>query len=468
MVETGVLLFFALMLVGSVATGLPLALPLAAGAVLFANYGIQRGISLGRLARAALRGLRHTAPVLVLFVLIGMLTATWRAAGAIPLITCWSTRVVGPATIVPLAFVACAAMSFLTGSAFGAGATTGVVCVTVGTAMGADAAVLGGAVLSGCFFGDRCSPMSSSAALVASVTGTRVSENLGRMARFAALPALAALCAYAAAGLAGAASGAAADPTTALSRAFALSPVALAPVAVVLALCLAGVSVRSTMLASLAVGLALCVGLQGMDPAELPAMLLLGYRAADPAVAALANGGGVLSMGEVALVVGIASTYSGLFDETGLLDALRRRIERVALRTTPFVGVLLTGALTTAIVCDQVVATMLTSQLCDRCEGAGKALALDLENSTILMPALVPWSSSAVGILAFVGAPSTSVLFAFYAALVPAWTLALSFWERRHPAFVDGRPARALGLDECDDVRRADPAKGRAIRRLAA
>ena len=41
--------------------------------------------------------------------------------------------------------------------------------------------LVGGAVLSGIFFGDRCSPMSSSASLVASLTETKLYDNIRRM-----------------------------------------------------------------------------------------------------------------------------------------------------------------------------------------------------------------------------------------------------------------------------------------------
>jgi NhaC family Na+:H+ antiporter len=101
---------------------------------------------------------------------------------------------------------------------------------------------------------------------------------------------------------------------------------------------------------------------------------------------------------------------------------------------------------------------MLVRQLCDGCEGADAALALDMESSVALIPALIPWSTSCVGIMAFTGMPLASVLYAFLPMLVPAWILVLSLWVHRHPSFVDGPAARVLGLTVEDDLRRLNVA----------
>jgi NhaC family Na+:H+ antiporter len=159
-------------------------------------------------------------------------------------------------------------------------------------------------------------------------------------------------------------------------------------------------------------------------------------------------------MAELSVIVAVASTYAGLFEGTGLLAGLESTVTSLARHTTPFVGVLATSVFTTAIACDQVLAIMLVRQLCDGCERASSALALDMESSVTLIPALIPWSTSCVGIVAFTGMPMASVCCAFLPMLVPAWTLAISLWQHEHPAFVDGPTAKAMGLTVEDDVRR--------------
>ena len=75
-------------------------------------------------------------------------------------------------------FLLCCVISALTGTAFGTAATMGVICTTMAGSMGIPILYSGGAVLAGSFFGDRCSPMSTSALLVSTVTKTDLYRNI--------------------------------------------------------------------------------------------------------------------------------------------------------------------------------------------------------------------------------------------------------------------------------------------------
>ena len=454
MLETAALLLFVAMLVAGIVLQLPLVALLIVGWFIFFDYGLVRGFGMGELARMSLAGLRSVGSVLLLFALIGSLTAAWRASGTIPAITCWSAQLVGPRSVVPAAFVLTAAMSMLVGSSFAASATVGVICMVIGNALGANPALLGGAIISGAFFGDRCSPMSSSAALVAEITHTNVFHNVGRMLRSAAVPTLLALGLYLLFGAVSGPQGHVPDFARDFAKSFVLAPYVALPTLVILVLSVAKVDVRVTMLVSLLSALALCVGVQGVKLAELPQILVWGFHTSNEHIAHMVDGGGIMSMAEVALIVAVASTYSGIFEGTSLLMGLRGQVLELSRRTTPFVGVLLTSLATTFVACDQVVAIMLTHQLCDGVEHGGEGLALDLENSAVVVPALVPWSTSCVGIVAFVGMPTPSIACAFLPLFIPAWTLATSLWMQRHAEFVDTPAARLQGYTAEDDARR--------------
>ena len=441
MLETVTLATFVVTLLTGIVLDLPLLAVLLVGWLLFFDYGLLRGHDMGSLVRMSLAGVSDVTSVLLLFALIGALTASWRAAGTLPAIICWSAHMVTPASLVPATFLLCCMMSMLTGSSFATAATIGVICMTIATSMGANQLLVGGAIISGSFYGDQCSPMSSSASLVAHLTGTNLFSNVTRMVRVGVVPFVASCLLYTVLGWrASAGAGVPAEMTTSVVeafRSFDLSPVVLVPVVVVFVLCLLRVNVRVTMLASLASAVVICLTVQHMDALELVRSLILGYRAADPAIARLANGGGVSSMADIAAIEGLGRSVSAL-----------------ARRTTPFVGVLATSIATAAIACDQVVAIMLVRQLCDQCEGTGSALALDIESSVTLVPALIPWSTSCVGIVAFTGMPLASTMCAFLPMLVPAWTLAISLWQHAHPTFVDTPAALCMGLTEEDDLRR--------------
>ena len=63
---------------------------LGAGLGLFLLYGRRKGFPWAELVRMALDGVKTVKNILITFLLIGVLTALWRAAGTIPVIVCWA------------------------------------------------------------------------------------------------------------------------------------------------------------------------------------------------------------------------------------------------------------------------------------------------------------------------------------------------------------------------------------------
>ena len=131
------------------------------GYVIFALYAIRKGFSLPEVLGMSAQGVRAAKNILTTFVLIGILTSLWRAGGTIPAIVCYSVRVMEPRLFLVCSFLLNCLVSFLTGTAFGSAATMGAVCMTMAAALGADPLMTGGAILSGVYFGDRWSPVST-------------------------------------------------------------------------------------------------------------------------------------------------------------------------------------------------------------------------------------------------------------------------------------------------------------------
>ncbi len=453
MVESAVLIGFTIILIGGMIFKLPLYIPLFFGFLLFFSYGLSRGISARDLFKFSAKGFKTIGGILVLFVLIGCLTASWRAAGTIPYITSLSSKVVSPSTIFAITFLIASAMGMVTGSAFATSATVGVICMTIGRAMGADPALMGGAVLSGAFFGDRTSPVSGSSNLVASLTKTDLFDNFNRMVRTALVPYLVCLVVFYLFGM-NISSVADIDFTTPFMDDFVLNWYLIIPILIIIVLSLFRINVQISMLISLLSALVLCVFVQHVPLSSLPDLLFFGFKINNPKIAPMINGGGILSMTHIMLIIFIASTYAGLFEGTGLLNGLHTAIIKLSRRTTAYTGVLLTALVTTGISCDQTLSIMLTNQLCDNVEAHGKALALDLLNSSSLTAALMPWTTSCMGCLAFMSAPWMSSAFALFPMLMPAWFILLSWYEKKHPEFVESKKGKLLGFEQRDDVRR--------------
>ncbi|MEI3119459.1 Na+/H+ antiporter NhaC family protein [Clostridium phoceensis] len=401
------------------------------GYVIFALYAIRKGFSLPEVLGMSAQGVRAAKNILTTFVLIGILTSLWRAGGTIPAIVCYSVRVMEPRLFLVCSFLLNCLVSFLTGTAFGSAATMGAVCMTMAAALGADPLMTGGAILSGVYFGDRCSPVSTSALLVADLTGTDLFGNIRQMLRTSLVPFALAAGLYLLFGLSSPAAGQAADIAPLFALEFRLGPLPLIPAALILVLSALRVRVKAAMLASIAAAAVLCLAYQGAAPLTLLKDAVLGFSAQSPELATMIDGGGIVSMLQVGAIVCLSSSYSGIFQRTGLLEPIRRRIEAWGAVLSPYAAVLVTSVLASAIACNQTLSIMLTHQLCGGLEKSREKLAIYLENSAVVVAPLIPWSIAGGVPLASAGAPAASLLTAFFLFLLPLWQLVTAGRGRR-------------------------------------
>ncbi|MBR4869763.1 MAG: sodium:proton antiporter, partial [Oscillospiraceae bacterium] len=363
MLETVVLLLFTAALLCCIIWNIPVLWALIFGLALFSAYALWKKHSLSDLWDMILSGVKTVRHILITFLLIGMITAAWRASGTIPFIVYHCARFFTPRTMVLMTFLLCCGVSTLTGTAFGTAATVGVICGAVATSMGISPALWGGAVLAGAYFGDRCSPMSTSALLVSALTKTDIYRNVRAMLRSAAVPFVLSCVVYFLLG-----SGAVGEKGTEVCEIFAdhfvFSPWLLLPAAVIVAFSLFKIPVKITMSVSILAAAVLAAAVQGVSFGALCKMLLLGFEARDAALAALLNGGGILSMKNGFFIVCLSSTYAGIFQGTGLPEGIGRSVSALSRKITPYGSVLFTATVTSLVSCNQTLATMLTHQLC--------------------------------------------------------------------------------------------------------
>lgn len=132
----------------------------------------------------------------------------------------------------------------------------------------------------------------------------------------------------------------------------------------------------ATMGVSIALAALVCAAARRMSAGQIASVCVLGFTPADPIVAELMSGGGVVSMVNVSLVVCLSSSFSGLFDGTGLLDGVRGLVEGLARRVSPYAAVLAVSVPASMVACNQTLGIMLTSQLCGHAE-AGTRFGFD-------------------------------------------------------------------------------------------
>ena len=416
---------FCALLIICIITGKSILYALLAGLIIFGLYGKKQGYSWRQISRMALQGVWKVKNILLTFILIGMLTALWRQAGTIPAIICYTVHLIKPSTFLLMTFLLNCLISVLTGTALGTAATIGVVCATMASALGIPSWMTGGAILSGVYFGDRCSPVSTSALLVAELTETGIYTNIKNMIKRALAPFTITCILYLTVSIQLHGKTEMPDLGHAFGSEFRLSWIALLPAAVILLLSVVQAGVKIAMIASIVTAIPVCIGLQNMAFTELPELLLNGFHSTDVTVAAMLNGGGITSMLKVGAIVCISSSYSGIFQATGILNGFQKMVCLLADRTKPYFAVLVTSILTSVMACNQTLEIMLTDQLCSRTEPDKLRFANNLEDSAVLIAPLVPWSIACVVPLTAAGAPGYSVLFAVFLYLLPSCDLVL-------------------------------------------
>ena len=165
-------LVFIITLIVTLTFGWSMAIALFVGLVVFVLTGLHRKFSFKDLMKMVYLGGKTSFVVLRILVLIGLLTALWRSSGTISFFVYYGISMITPSLFIVITFLITLILSFALGTSFGIAGTAGVLLMVLAQSGGVSEAVTAGAIMSGAYFGDRCSPASSSASLVAAVTFT--------------------------------------------------------------------------------------------------------------------------------------------------------------------------------------------------------------------------------------------------------------------------------------------------------
>ena len=423
MLELSVLFIFILGLVLCLGTGHSIIYALVFGILLFSFYARIKGFSLKEIAKMLLKGPKKVKNILMVFVCIGCLTAVWRICGTIPYIVYYSAGLIQPGIFIFCAFALCSLLSYLTGSSFATAGTVGTICIMLGNASGIPQIPLGGAIMSGIYWGDRCSPMSSSALLVAEVTETNIYDNIKTMFKTGLVPLIIScvlylLLRYDSTELAQS------NSLEVFKNSFKLHWVCLIPALITLILCSFKIDVKKTMLISVASGILTSLLLQKLSLAYILKALLFGFHPENnPELSALLEGGGIFSMVNVACIVCLSACFSGIFEETGLLSGIDNMLVKLSRVITIEGTYLLTAIVTCMIACNQSLATILTNDLSRGYQPDNKKRAAWMENTVIVIAPLIPWNIAGAVPIAILGVPDSSLFFAWYLYLLPALLL---------------------------------------------
>ena len=388
-------LFLAAM-VTCVITGVDLVVALVWGIALFSLIGLRRGHTLRELWAMMWREGRKLVGVLGIFMFIGAITALWRSCGTIAFFIYHGVQIITPSLFVLVAFLLTCLLSYALGTSFGVVGTAGIILMALARSGGVDVMVTAGAVMSGAYFGDRCSPASSSASLVAAVTETKLYDNLRNMHKTGTLPLLLSIGVYAFLSVRHPIQSVDHGLLEALTEYYDISLWTLAPAVLMLVLPLVRLPIRETLVVSSLTAFAVSVFVQDMGVWETLYAAVLGYTPHSEALASVLSGGGVVSMLLASVSVMATGLFAGLLSGIGVLDGIRVQVGKLAEKWGLYGVTTLVSLAAGMIFCNQSIMVMMSQPLVAETyekKGASRErLAIDMENSAIILAAVIPWN----------------------------------------------------------------------------
>lgn len=142
------------------------------GGAIATMVGMLNKVPYERILSKVTKNIRDTSGAIFILLLVGSLSGTWLLSGIIPTMIYYGLQILHPSIFLPACVIICAVISIATGSSWTTSATVGIALVGIGNTMGIPLGMIGGAVISGAYFGDKMSPLSDTTNLAPAMAGT--------------------------------------------------------------------------------------------------------------------------------------------------------------------------------------------------------------------------------------------------------------------------------------------------------
>lgn len=139
------------------------------------------GTSWEELHGGIVKSIGSAMSAILILLLIGSLAGTWLLSGIVPAMIYYGLQILNPTIFLLAACIVSAIVSLATGSSWSTVATLGVALLGIGRALGLPDGVIGGAIISGAYFGDKMSPLSDTTNLAPAMAGTDIFTHIRYM-----------------------------------------------------------------------------------------------------------------------------------------------------------------------------------------------------------------------------------------------------------------------------------------------
>lgn len=414
-----------ILLIYSIYRDMFIGIPLTICFFIFCFIAYKRGYSFKEIMKMSYKGGKKSFIVSEVLILIGMITASWMASGTVQGMVYYGIEFMNPRYFVVYAFMICTVISFILGTAFGTVGTVGLSLMVMAKSGGLNSNIAAGAIVAGAYFGDRCSPMSSSAHLIANLTETDLYENIKNMFKTAIIPYGISLFIYIFISTEYPLNFTQNKINEEIIKNFNISFLVLLPAILILALSVFKVNVKISMSLSIVLAFFISCFYQGIKIQDFMKYLFFGYSIPKEIfLSSIIKGGGVISMLKAIFMTFVSCSLAGLLDSAGFLKGIHSLFDGVNSRCRLFIATAIISVLTAAFGGNQSIAIVLTIQIMkdfyDKMEIDKYQFAVNIENTAVVLSPMVPWNISGVIPAMTLGVSSLKYLpYAFYIYFIP-------------------------------------------------
>lgn len=393
------------------------------------------GYSWNSILKGMEKGISLAMGAMLILMVVGTMIGTWILGGVVPAMIYYGLQILSPGFFLVAAMLICSVISLGTGSSWSTAGTVGVALIAIGKGLGIPIGMVGGAIVSGAYFGDKMSPLSDTTNLAPAVAGTDVFTHVRHMLYTTGPSYLISLVLF---GILGTRFGAGHLDTEkidiimkTLKSHFAISPWLLLPPVLVIVMVVRKVPPLPALFVGTILGGLAAIFFQSKGGADVFAAAHSGYisQTGTAMVDELLNRGGLLSMmSTVALIVG-ALSFGGVMERSGMLGNIAGALIRRVKSTGSLVAVTIFSCISmNTIAADQYMAIVIPGRMYKKAfEKLGlhpKNLSRCLEDSATLSSPLIPWNSCGAFMFATLGVnPLVYLPFAFLNLINPLISL---------------------------------------------
>ncbi|KHD37507.1 sodium:proton antiporter [Clostridium acetobutylicum] len=395
----GFLISFCLLII-SVIKGIFIGYALITCWVVFALISIKKGYTIKEIIKMSYNGGKQSFIVIKILLLIGAVIGIWMASGTIAAIVYYCLKFLTPSLFIFFSFIICCIVSFLIGTSLGSISVVGIPLMIIARSGHVNLNITAGAIIAGVYFGDRCSPMSSSAALVANLTKTNIFTNMKNMIYSSIVPFSLSLFFYYILSISQPLRNMNSSLSNEILGTFNVAFITLFPAIIILILSLFKVKLYFSASISIIIASIFALVFQQHNLLDIIKFIILGFQTTPHSpLHNVLKGGGIVSMLQPCLVMFVSCSLSGIFKELNIFNSFKKVITNKNLTKHKLFSVIsIVSIMTAAFGCNQTISSVMTNEIMkDSYKNIGKyRFALDLENSGIIIAALIPWNISAL------------------------------------------------------------------------